>query len=78
MVRFLSFLPLRLIQLECVLGIYLFVGGHPKHPEAEETAGQIGAGLRFCQSKVCPFTAHSLSSRYVCLSKILTQLMHPD
>lgn len=31
-----------------------FVGGHPEHPEAEEAAGQVGAGLWFCQSKVCP------------------------
>lgn len=27
-------------------------GRNPKHPEAEEAAGQVGAGLRFCQSPV--------------------------
>lgn len=31
------------------------VGGHPQHFETEEAVGQIGAGLRFCQSEVCPF-----------------------
>lgn len=29
------------------------VGRNSQHPEAEETTGQVGAGLRFCQSQVC-------------------------
>lgn len=39
-----------LVNIGCVLNIE---GGRSKHPEAEETAGKAGAGLRFCQSKVC-------------------------